>query len=43
MKVAPLAGAWIEIQSSECRLGKMNLVAPLAGAWIEMYKSSLLF
>ena len=36
--VAPLAGAWIEInfQISDDHLGE---VAPLAGAWIEMISS----
>ena len=33
--VAPLAGAWIEINQSKMRL-MMLLVAPLAGAWIEI-------
>ena len=35
--VAPLAGAWIEIQN---RLDEMEkyYVAPLAGAWIEIKK-----
>ena len=34
--VAPLAGAWIEIQSKSSGM-KLVSVAPLAGAWIEMY------
>ena len=33
--VAPLAGAWIEIQSQHF-IFLLILVAPLAGAWIEM-------
>ena len=35
--VAPLAGAWIEIEQLEMSL-KKDLVAPLAGAWIEIYR-----
>ena len=34
-KVAPLAGAWIEIQNREQGRSK-ETVAPLAGAWIEI-------
>mgnify|MGYP000900175215 CR=1 FL=1 len=34
-RVAPLAGAWIEIARQTARL-PVPLVAPLAGAWIEM-------
>ena len=35
-QVAPLAGAWIEMNLE--RLEKCSVqVAPLAGAWIEMY------
>ena len=33
--VAPLAGAWIEIDSDTYN-GKEIIVAPLAGAWIEI-------
>ena len=33
--VAPLAGAWIEIQAGSVAGGRKQ-VAPLAGAWIEM-------
>ena len=33
--VAPLAGAWIEIDGV-CREASERIVAPLAGAWIEM-------
>ena len=33
--VAPLAGAWIEIQRYRYRK-KWRFVAPLAGAWIEI-------
>ncbi len=34
-EVAPLAGAWIEIQTF-CPSGEILKVAPLAGAWIEI-------
>ena len=34
--VAPLAGAWIEIQNLLFPTARQD-VAPLAGAWIEMY------
>ena len=34
-KVAPLAGAWIEIVKSD-EISIAFLVAPLAGAWIEI-------
>ena len=34
--VAPLAGAWIEIQNSVGLTDHVG-VAPLAGAWIEMF------
>ena len=34
-KVAPLAGAWIEMPRRR-RDGKSDDVAPLAGAWIEI-------
>ena len=34
-RVAPLAGAWIEILTSY-KFGDGVLVAPLAGAWIEI-------
>ena len=40
-KVAPLAGAWIEIQSHTFRAWPEQ-VAPLAGAWIEIEYSLLL-
>ena len=33
--VAPLAGAWIEIQRVKTYIGRFS-VAPLAGAWIEI-------
>ena len=33
--VAPLAGAWIEIELFD-RLKPVQYVAPLAGAWIEI-------
>ncbi len=33
--VAPLAGAWIEI-NDELENGSFIYVAPLAGAWIEI-------
>ena len=35
-KVAPLAGAWIEIRASAIAIAFFR-VAPLAGAWIEIY------
>ena len=35
MEVAPLAGAWIEIDCLE-HVSAVSFVAPLAGAWIEM-------
>ena len=35
--VAPLAGAWIEIEQHRKLLWWYNYVAPLAGAWIEIY------
>ena len=35
-RVAPFAGAWIEIISSPVS-GSISLVAPFAGAWIEIY------
>ena len=35
-RVAPLAGAWIEIVYAELDLSLDQIVAPLAGAWIEM-------
>ena len=34
LRVAPLAGAWIETGESELNVSTMQ-VAPLAGAWIE--------
>ena len=34
-KVAPFAGAWIEIMS-ESKPAMVSLVAPFAGAWIEI-------
>ena len=37
VKVAPHAGAWIEIISLGL-IGILNPVAPHAGAWIEIYK-----
>ena len=33
--VAPLAGAWIEIETSKIEVDG-TVVAPLAGAWIEI-------
>ena len=36
-KVAPLAGAWIEIPLSVSKTASKS-VAPLAGAWIEIVK-----
>ena len=35
IKVAPLAGAWIEMWYAKYK-NTSQLVAPLAGAWIEM-------
>ena len=40
--VAPLAGAWIEIDKIE-NGGLSITVAPLAGAWIEINERSYLF
>ena len=37
MDVAPLVGAWIEIQSQMMILVSIQ-VAPLVGAWIEIEK-----
>ena len=37
--VAPLAGAWIEICSTDA-VSMRGCVAPLAGAWIEMHYTS---
>ena len=37
LKVAPLAGAWIEIGIDK-KTGEKVEVAPLAGAWIEINK-----
>ena len=34
--VAPLAGAWVEMQDFSHRIPRL-LVAPLAGAWVEIY------
>ena len=39
-RVAPLAGAWIEMVNLEANL-KRVFVAPLAGAWIEIIVLSL--
>ena len=38
--VAPLAGAWVEIQL-EHLLNDQEEVAPLAGAWVEMQSKSM--
>ena len=35
IKVAPFAGAWIEILLCDCFMGGYT-VAPFAGAWIEI-------
>ena len=35
IRVAPCAGAWIEMESGKDYL-KLDLVAPCAGAWIEI-------
>ena len=37
-RVAPHAGAWIEIQSDP-ESADLPVVAPHAGAWIEIYES----
>ena len=37
-KVAPYAGAWIEIKVCTVLLCFLDLVAPYAGAWIEIIK-----
>ena len=39
-RVAPFAGAWIEIRYSN-RMNRTNLVAPFAGAWIEITQSAI--
>ena len=36
--VAPLVGAWIEIETQQIKI-KQTLVAPLVGAWIEILKT----
>ena len=36
ISVAPLAGAWIEINTKRPEIRNTQSVAPLAGAWIEM-------
>ena len=36
--VAPLAGAWVEIEE-DCPRGIRNIVAPLAGAWVEIVQA----
>ena len=36
--VAPLAGAWIEMQAEAALSVRADNVAPLAGAWIEIVK-----
>ena len=38
MKVAPFAGAWIEIYRQSDSTGHPT-VAPFAGAWIEIYRA----
>ena len=40
-RVAPLAGAWVEIQSTAADEPTLN-VAPLAGAWVEIPEPVLL-
>ena len=37
-RVAPFAGAWIEIRNGNSRCHAGRWVAPFAGAWIEMFK-----
>ena len=36
MGVAPLVGAWIEIEDM-LLMPRIRIVAPLVGAWIEIY------
>ena len=38
LKVAPFAGAWIEIELYGCDDHRRSVVAPFAGAWIEIGK-----
>ena len=40
-KVAPFAGAWIEIKDYTTTL-TVEVVAPFAGAWIEIFPSLIL-
>ena len=40
--VAPLVGAWIEIDKVFVRIYQKT-VAPLVGAWIEMHKSFVMY
>ena len=42
IKVAPLAGAWIETNYIALRMWKRN-VAPLAGAWIETATNGIVY
>ena len=42
LKVAPYAGAWIEIHYTHCVVVR-SVVAPYAGAWIEMINVDLPF
>jgi len=37
VRVAPLAGAWIETSKSFVNTARVSGVAPLAGAWIETF------
>ena len=39
--VAPLTGAWIEMQGGTVN-DLAGIVAPLTGAWIEIYKNMLI-
>ena len=38
--VAPLAGAWVEIQTIMICIHTGYIVAPLAGAWVEIIRAS---
>ena len=40
--VAPLAGAWIEMDEKKARMMRVS-VAPLAGAWIEIMTMTIYF
>lgn len=42
-KVAPFAGAWIEIRTGQNLLDEMYGVAPFTGAWIEIKSLAIVF